>query len=322
MRSWRRPYLPPNCDNMVGRWLIYLAALLGCLIFEIAYQGWISWVALIFVLFLPILSFLLSLPGMLTARVTVDCRSFGKIGEDISWTFTGKSRFLFAFIEGRLAVRNELNGEKTVLKKTGKIPTAHCGALTLTPHRMWVYDYLGLFRLPVRKREAGKIWIMPTPVIPEKKPVLRRRPVMRWIPKNGGGFSENHDLRLYRPGDNLRQIHWKLTAKTGKLIYREPIEAQQEKAVLSVCLWGAPEALDEKLGMLLWTSRYFIRKEFVHNIRCTTGKGVSEYSIEKPEDVQAALLCLLEGPKTEEPILPNTADAGWHYEIGGDGDEA
>ncbi|MBR2633811.1 MAG: DUF58 domain-containing protein, partial [Lentisphaeria bacterium] len=42
-------------------------------------------------------------------------------------------------------------------------------------------------------------------------------------PKPGGGYGENYEIRQYRPGDNLNQIHWKLSAKVGDLMLREPM---------------------------------------------------------------------------------------------------
>ena len=34
-----------------------------------------------------------------------------------------------------------------------------------------------------------------------------------------------YDLRPYRAGDSLKQIHWKLTARVGELTVREPLGA-------------------------------------------------------------------------------------------------
>lgn len=55
---------------MAGRRICYLAALVGCIAFYGAYQLWFSWLLLIAVLALPWLSVLLSLPAMLTLRVS------------------------------------------------------------------------------------------------------------------------------------------------------------------------------------------------------------------------------------------------------------
>ena len=57
---------------MGKRWFVYLMALLGCLVFYLAYQQWVSWLLLMGVLFLPIVSLLFSIPAIALAKVTRD----------------------------------------------------------------------------------------------------------------------------------------------------------------------------------------------------------------------------------------------------------
>ena len=59
------------------------------------------------------------------------------------------------------------------------------------------------------------------------------------------------DVRGYREGDPLREIHWKLSARTGKLVVRE-YEGEQSDILHAVLAWqGTAEALDRALGRLL-----------------------------------------------------------------------
>ena len=60
-----------------------------------------------------------------------------------------------------------------------------------------------------------------------RHPDLDRYIARAWKPKSGGVCRRNHELRLYRPGDSLNQVHWKLTAKTGKWMIRQPMEPQR-----------------------------------------------------------------------------------------------
>ncbi len=57
---------------MTGRRLWYLAALFGCWVFYIAYGEWFSWLALMIVGGLPWLSLLISIPAMLSFRLSPD----------------------------------------------------------------------------------------------------------------------------------------------------------------------------------------------------------------------------------------------------------
>lgn len=163
--------------------------------------------------------------------------------------------------------------------------------------------------------------VRPTPVSPGELPDMSRYLCSIARPKAGGGYSENHELRLYRPGDNLQQIHWKLSAKTGKLIIREPMEAQQDAAILTMELAGAPETLDRKLGQLLGMSTYLISNGIRHRIFCYTGNGMSVHSVTSEQESMDALDALLQLPHAREGVVPVYPKAIWRHHIGGGGDE-
>ena len=155
----------------------------------------------------------------------------------------------------------------------------------------------------------------------DEPPQLKKRPMRLWRPKPGGGFSEIHDLRLYRPGDDLKHIHWKMSAKTGKLIYREPMEPVQKGYVLNITVSGTTEELDRKLGKLLWTSRMLLEGEFTHTVRAMTAKGLVLFTVENEASLEACLRSLLGTPKAETTAVDGAADALWQHHIGGDSHE-
>lgn len=110
---------------------------------------------------------------------------------------------------------------------------APCGPADLPCHRARVYDALGLVGLPLQLPTACSIAVEPEPLEPAELPNLSQFQYRSYHPKPGGGFSEIHDLREYRPGDSLHEIHWKLSAKTDKLIVREAEEPDRGLIVLS-----------------------------------------------------------------------------------------
>jgi hypothetical protein len=181
---------------------------------------------------------------------------------------------------------------------------------------------MGLFRLLVFRKHGAAVLVLPKPIAPEEPPVLRKRPVNLWRPKPGGGFSENHDLRLYRPGDNLRLIHWKLASKTKKLIYREPIEPAQKGGLLQLTLWGDGATLDKKLGQLVYLSRRLLSEGCAHEIRCRTGQGLLQAHIETPDQLEAILERLLAATCATGESLEFSQDVLWQHRIGGDDHEA
>ena len=165
--------------------------------------------------------------------------------------------------------------------------------------------------------------IRPKPVAPAVIPAVRDIRPRRWIPKPGGGFAENHELRLYRPGDSLNQIHWKLTAKTGKWILREPMEPVRGRMLVTMTLRGTPEALDRKFGRLLWLGAYLLEQDIRYEILALTGEGLLTFQVQNRNELYKAADRLLCTPAAETgSIREYVFDASWQYHIGGEADEA
>ena len=104
-------------------------------------------------------------------------------------------------------------------------------------------------------------------------------------PKYGGGFSEEHDLRDYRPGDLPNSIHWKLSSKTDKLIVREALDVENCDIFLVL---EQPGAHDEGLAVLRWLSAELLRREEPHLIVAD-----SIYPAGNESESEAALISLL-----------------------------
>ena len=108
------------------------------------------------------------------------------------------------------------------------------GGYRVTVEKARVCDYLGLFSFRVRKCREQTVLVRPKSQAVEDLVDPRGMEINAWVPKPGGGYAENHEHRLYRPGDNLNQLHWKLSAKVGDLILREPMEPVQGAVLLTV----------------------------------------------------------------------------------------
>jgi len=224
---------------------------------------------------------------------------------------------------GILRLRSCFTAEVLRYNADKGIPTEHCGGYTVTVEKARVCDYLGLFAFPVPQKEEKILRILPKPVPISEIPDLKRHLSLLWRPKPGGGYAENHELRLYRPGDRLNQVHWKLSAKTGKLILREPMEPQQGLILVTMTLQGTPEILDRKLGRLLWLGNHILQQELPFELRVLTGNGIVSFSVTDSQELNRAMDALLcAGVATEGSIRDRCYSASWHYHIGGAPDEA
>jgi len=308
---------------MAGRRAIYLTVLLGCGIFYIAYGQWLSFLILVCAAALPWLSLLLSLGAMVTFRVSPTGPDALEMGEGGELWLLGSCTYPMPPFRGRLLLRHCFTGRSLRYREGLEALSSHCGGYTVTAERVRICDYLGLFSFPVWKKDSKIIRIRPRPVAVPVTGELHRHMARRWKPKSGGGYAENHELRLYRPGDNLNQVHWKLSAKTGQLILREPMEPQKETRLLTMNLRGRPEELDRKLGRLLWLGNYLLEQEIPFEIRVLTGSGILHFSAAQPRDLETAVDTLLCQPVAAEGDIRQMEYAAcWRFHIGGEPDEA
>mgnify|MGYP003288043728 CR=1 FL=1 len=306
---------------MTQRRIVYLTALTAGIVFYWANRSWLSAQLLLIVAVLPWLSLLLSLPAMVSCKVELQCPDRVTVGFPARVALEIRCRFPVALIMGKLRICSLAVGKTQKLKPGSALPTAHCGAFRIQCYRLWIADYLGLFRLPVRLREDRLVLVRPVPSLPAQMPDMSRYLCGTTRPKPGGGYAENHELRLYRPGDNLQQIHWKLSSKTGKLIIREPMETLQDAAVLTMELSGRPDVLDRKLGLLLGMSTHLAEKSIKHRIFCYTGKGMEICSVSTEQEALDAVDRILQLPTVAADKTPPYPKAIWRYHIGGDDSE-
>lgn len=307
---------------MVKRWLLYLVALLGCLVFFAAYQGWIAWILLVMVVLLPVFSLAVSLAAMVLPKGQIRCPGAVTIGQEAELEVLLTSPLPLPPSRCCFSVTHSLTGETLSVFPNDPLPTEHCGQLVCTSEGIYLYDFLGLFRIK-RKLPGHTMLIRPKPIQTEPPRDLERQISQSWHPKYGGGFSEHHELRLYRPGDGLNQVHWKLSAKTGKLIVREPMIPKCGRLLLTVDLAGQPQELDRRLGQLLWMGRHLLDMELGFELHALTGSGHRTHRVTTEAGLNAAvddLLCCR--PATAGTARNRKTAAFWQYHIGGDADEA
>ena len=301
--------------------IVYLLAWVSSVVFFCAYQKWFAWLTLVAVVCLPFFSLLVSLPAICTARLAISLPSAVTMGTPCQVRLNCTSFLSPPPWRCRIAAEKPMTDEVRILRKDWTLPTEHCGAWVCTVEKARVCDYLGLFSFPLRFSGEGTVVVRPTPVA-VSEPALDRYLSRAWRPKQGGGFSENHELRQYRAGDNIRQIHWKLSAKTGDLILREPMEPLRGRMLLRLDLNGTPEELDRKMGRLLWLGEMLLEKRFPFEIQALTAGGIESRIVDSSERLNGALDALLTAPCAKTGSVRDRAEAAsWQYDIGGGTDE-
>lgn len=296
---------------MVIRRILYGLILTAVLLFQITNDNYLAHFLLALCIALPLLSLLLSLPGMLGCRLRLSAApAVLSRGEKAEWSISIDEPvgLPLARVAVRLTARNLFTGEEERyrLKLTGvarrrptDIPaqTGHCGLLELRADKLRVYDYLGLFTAHPALPSAARLLCRPVPI--EAGPVNipdvqgSRSPVPGAVRRGPG---EDYDLRDYRPGDPMRAVHWKLSSKWDKLIVREPAEALIPLPLLTFDRFGEPEELDRMLDRLLGLNRALLAVQRPHAVLWLEGEEPRLYPVSDERELRECLLAVLSAP--------------------------
>ncbi|MBR3503860.1 MAG: DUF58 domain-containing protein [Clostridia bacterium] len=214
------------------------------------------------------------------------------------------SRLLFGCgLTCGLAVENPLTGEKSGMTLTAAgaeasfdLEVVHCGQLRVQA-RAAVGDWFGLARFPAGVAEAAAL-------VP---PGLAAGPQADAAPsdRRDGALEPDGGLRDYVPGDPVRLIHWKLSAKLDKPLVREAGGGDEGGLVLlleTARSGASPRAMDEAAEAFLSLSRELARRGARHSA-CWYDYGPGElrlFQVNGPADWGAMQAQALRAASSED----------------------
>ena len=266
---------------MHRRRLLYAFALLCALMGQLLDVGYIFHFIFYAVLCFPLLGLAVSLPAMLGCRAALESTA-PRIarGGKVSLTLRLDNRFHLPIARAsyRLRIINRMTAQehraKAVMRgitpeedRLWTLETDHCGAIECQVERLWVCDCLGLFSLPVRKPRLFTLLV--APIMEEPGPLEVPEGVGAPVAeqKNRTVFGEVYELRDYRPGDSMRMIHWKMSAKKDDLMTREPPDDTRPLPVLTFDHFGPLDFVDRTLDRLEGYSMALLAMERPHEVR-------------------------------------------------------
>lgn len=220
-----------------GIWLILTALMAAALLLS---GSILSLALLLALLAVPAVSALCSLLARRQLKLSlsgpVNCAKGQRAA--VSVTVENGSALPLPAIGLWLEVKNLLTGEtQTVLRRTAALPrgcgcaqvelsSRFCGRVQVRVQRVRLYDCFWL--IPVRCGASAaaaftvqpdtfplEVTILADAGCPEDSEVYSQE-------KPGADLTETFQVRDYREGDSIRQIHWKLTTKLDRLISRDP----------------------------------------------------------------------------------------------------
>ncbi|GAB3146766.1 hypothetical protein GCM10027290_29030 [Micromonospora sonneratiae] len=112
------------------------------------------------------------------------------------------------------------------------LPTDRRGVLTVGPVRVGRRDPLGLFDARRRVGATSRLVVRPHWHRLRGLPVGTTPSFDGLVDGARHGSIAFHSLRAYRPGDELRHVHWRTSAKVGELMVREHVDTALPRVVL------------------------------------------------------------------------------------------
>ena len=269
---------------MGTRRITYASALIGSALFYVLYSHWFSWYLLVLLMLLMPFDLALSLPGMLTRKIALAAPNVLEQGADAVLTVTtiAEKPFPARYVKAWLMVLCDdfakmcrlICGAERGSRYEVAIDSSRSGLTVFTVKRIWTISLIGLFSMPATAGCRAAVLVLPAPVKPKNIIALSRGVILR--PKPGGGFSEDYDLRRYRPGDPVKSIHWKVSAKFDAIIIREPLVPPLHSRLVHVAKWEDAGQRDLILGRLRWVSDYLLKWEMPYYVRIGEEGPVAE----------------------------------------------
>ncbi|MBO4636704.1 MAG: DUF58 domain-containing protein [Clostridiales bacterium] len=287
---------------MFKTWFIYILSLIAAAVFFLFYKMWVAWFLLMLLLLIPVISLIVCL----IASTASDYE--GSMPDNIRYQDEAKLDIkikgissMMSFVMFKVDVYDMMTG---VSKEIGSyrcdsevpsipIDTSHCGSFEYLIHDIRIYDLLGFFCFKKLHDSSHKILVLPRPVIPTVKPDLNGYKAKNIKPALFPG-SEIYDIRDYVPGDPMKTVHWKISAKKDKLLVKDPMEECHAHSRESIRLSEDRDYLDRMLGEILFTSSYFLDHDTPHKIRVIPGNNREiAFDIDSKKDLDRAILRIL-----------------------------
>jgi len=248
------------------------------------YPPWISWYIFALVLFMIPIDLFISLPGMLRRSIIMLAPPVLDKNDDaaVKLVTVQQKPYPVRCLIAKLHVTGDgfsvICNLRCPPQKDGvknlPIDTSLSGVTVFELKRLWAVSMLGLFSLPVKANAKKAVLVLPPPVKPVNTALLQQAINLR--PKPGGGFSEEHDMRTYRPGEPVRNIHWKASAKLDSLIIREPLVPPPHSRLVHIMPWSSPVECDLILGRVRWISDFLIKWEMPFYVKYSDEITVAE----------------------------------------------
>lgn len=142
----------------------------------------------------------------------------------------------------------------------------YAGRIRVSVEEIKVYDLLHLFYLIYRTEKGSEMLVWP--VFSDGEDTEELCECIEGFPqedesrKRGAEYNPDYEIREYIAGDELKSIHWKLSAKQGKMMVRERLAAGREKINVLLPLGEEPDENEALMESLYGMCRLLLSKGY------------------------------------------------------------
>ena len=172
--------------------------------------------------------------------------------------------------------------------------SCYAGRLRVSVEECKVYDLLHIFYLTYREEKASEV--LAWPKFSEGEDTEELCGCIEGFPeenesrKRGAEYNPDYEIREYQEGDELKSIHWKLSAKQGKTMVRERLSAGREKINVVLPLGENADENDALTETLYGMCRLLLFKGYpIQLFWQGVGHGLRSRYIMEPGEFENAL---------------------------------
>lgn len=162
-----------------------------------------------------------------------------------------------------------------------------------------VYDMFHLFYLRDMETAENGVVAYPMPTLAPDEEIyscVEGFPREDESKQRGTEYNPDYEIREYVPGDELKNIHWKLTAKQNRLMVRERLKAGKRKINVLLPLTNDKQENDDLMDALYYLVQLLLEKEYpVQLFWSGVGKEFQSCFVAELGELEAVLGQILSG---------------------------
>ncbi len=244
----------------VRNWVYWLMLVLATLFYTWFYGGFLSFTMLYIILLLPIVSFVALIGNLYAFKISenLNGRIFVK-GESAKYELILGNESILAipyitismYLEGQVLCSDMKSMQFSMMpfskkKYVYEMPLHYRGRYSIGVRKIIFRDFMGLFSISHKPLEQKTILVKPRINFIKQKLIpaamVSEGNVLAGLFESGN--DEMVDIRKYVPGDSLRKMHWKLTAKTGNAMVRD-MRNELDNDIIMIIDIGLPKEQNE-----------------------------------------------------------------------------